>query len=88
MPRDRRRNRIQIGERLLQKALRANLDCRAMNVAIGRHHDNRDARKFRILLLQLSKLEAIHLRHHQIEQNQIGKLRCRLQKAERFVPVG
>jgi hypothetical protein len=39
----------------------------------GRHHDHRDARRGRILHFRLTELPAVHYRHQQVQQDDVGK---------------
>ena len=74
-------------EGLRQEILGALLDAahRARHVVERRDHDHRDVARRAVPLEAREHREAIHLRHHDVEQHEVGRLR--LHHRERLLPV-
>jgi len=47
----------------------------ACDVRLVGHRDHGDARELRVLLLLDAELPAVHDRHHQVQQDDVGRVR-------------
>ena len=59
-----------------------------LGAAVGRHRDERNPGEHPVGALHDPKLPAVHHRHHEIEQDQIGRLRRAAQGLQRLAAVG
>jgi hypothetical protein len=59
-----------------------------LGAAVGGHRDERNPRQHPVGALHDPKLPAVHHRHHEIEQDQIGRLRRAAQRLQRLAAVG
>jgi len=81
------REQRQVAHRLREEIIRAGLQTAHAigDVAQCGHHDDRDVRGLGIGLQELADLEAVEARHHDVEQDEIGRLAPR--QVDRLVAV-
>ena len=73
-------------ERLLQHRAHAQGSCGLLRIRIPRHDDHRNAGVLRIAQLSLTELPSIHLRHHEIDDDE-ARTKAGVERVERLLPV-